>query len=1044
MKRKLLLFTVSFLLLSSLTAKGQELTVTGTITSVDDEMPLPGVNIMVEGTSTGTITNFDGEYSIDVPSGNSTLVFTSVGFGRQEIPVNGRSNIDVKMQAELDMLDEVVVTAFGIEREKKALGYSVQEVNAEELTQAREVNVANSLKGKVAGVHVNATSGGPGGSSYVVIRGNSSLSGNNQPLYVVDGIPIDNQTLDPANIRTGVDYGDGIANINPDDIKSISVLKGPSSAAMYGARGANGVILITTKTGKRQTGIGVDINSNLTFEKINVIPTFQNRWGLGYGGEYPFDTEIIDGQETFVLRGGGDQWGGEMLGQPIIHTYAPEWGVQSYSPQPEDNISKFYETGTTLSNTIGISGGNENSSMRLSLGDMQNESIVPNSSFSRQTITLRAAHQVSDNLSVDAKVNYVRQQGNNRVQNGIYFSTIASSLNVMPRHIDLAWLKDFKREDGLMTNWKSGSPYNPYWLANEFVNEDTRDRMIGMARVTYDFTDWLSIQARTGTDFYTDNRFSRIGQGSPGVDNINGQVRNDIWQVKEENSDVLLTATGDISSDFSGSFSVGANHLNFKREVVGVSGRNLDIPDLYHINNAALQFTRNFSERKKMNSVYFLGQIAYKNYLFIDVTGRNDWSSTLGLNKQSFFYPSVSTSFAFTDAWDVDSDLITFGKLRASYAEAGNDASPYQTQGGYNLSNNTFNGLRLATISGTVPLSDLKNELTTAYEVGVDLRLLNNRLGIDFTYYNQISSNQILPVEISSATGFGRRLINAGEIRNKGFELMVNATLLKAGDFTWDMSVNLSNNKSEVVSLVPGIDSHQLHGSIGGASIQARVGEAYGNIIGFPFMRNEEGRKVVSAQGKWQRADEMEILGNIQPDFLGGLTNTFSYKGFQLSGLLDVRKGGQIYSYTKYDQMAKGTGKFTEERDNLIADGVIENEDGTFRENDIVILAQDYYAGGGPWGNIGESHVIDADYVALRELTLGYNFNPEIINKTPFTKIRISVVGRNLAYLYRDQEFKDMGVSPETAFSSDAAAQGFEARGLPTTRSIGTNISLSF
>lgn len=357
MKRKLLFSIVSFLFLSSLIAKNQELTITGQITSSEDGMPLPGVNVMVEGTTVGAVTDFDGEYSVEVPSDDVTLIFSSLGFTSQEISVNGRSAIDIVMEPALDQLNEVVVTAFGIEREKKALGYSVQEVSADDLTQAREVNVANSLKGRVAGVHVNATSGGPGGSSYVVIRGNSSLSGNNQPLYVVDGIPIDNQTLDPANIGSGVDYGDGIGNINPDDIKSVSVLKGPSAAAMYGARGANGVILITTKTGKRQTGIGVNINSTFTFEEINVIPTFQNKWGLGYDGDYPFDTEIIDGQETFILRGGGDQWGGEMLGQPIIHNYAPEWGVQSYSPQPEDNISNFYETGTTFSNTVGISGG---------------------------------------------------------------------------------------------------------------------------------------------------------------------------------------------------------------------------------------------------------------------------------------------------------------------------------------------------------------------------------------------------------------------------------------------------------------------------------------------------------------------------------------------------------------------------------------------------------------------------------------------------------------------------------------------------------------
>jgi TonB-linked SusC/RagA family outer membrane protein len=1024
-------------------AFSQDRTVSGTVRSEAGDV-LPGVNVIIKGTARGTTTDSNGKYSLTISSGE-TLVFSFIGYAQQEITVGNQTVVDVSLNEDVQSLSEVVITAFGIEREKKALGYSVQEIEAEELTEAREVNVVNSLKGKIAGVHINPTSGGPGGSSYVVIRGNSSLAGNDQPLFVVDGVPMDNQTLDAANIGSGVDYGDGIGNLNPDDIASVSVLKGPSAAAMYGARGANGVILITTKTGKKGKGIGVDVNSNLTFETPNVHPTFQNTWGGGYDDDYgAFSKEIIDGQEVLVWPGWMlDNWGGRMDGRPIKYQFMSEVGVVPYTAQPVDNIASFYRTGTTFSNTVAIGGGDDKGSFRLSFSDMSNESIVPNASLDRQSVNLRASQQVSEKLFVDGKINYTRQQGNNRPQNGINFTSVAASLELIPRSVDLDWLKDYKREDGLMRNFKSGVPYNPYWLVNEFKNSDTRDRIIGMIRVKYDLTDWLSVQARTGTDFYTDKRFSMVPQGTPGAANINGQVRNTQWHVKEENSDVLLTASGKLSSDFSGSLSVGANHLNREEEVVEVRGQNLDIKGLYHISNASLVFPRNYLERKQMNSVYFQGQLAYKNYLFLDITGRNDWSSTLGLNNQSFFYPSVSTSFAFTDALLLDSRILTFGKVRASYAQAGNDAAPYQTMAGYSLSTTTFNGLRMASIRSSVPLLDLKNELTKSVEFGVDLRFFNNRLGIDFTYYDQATTNQILPVEISAATGFGSRLINAGEVRNHGLELMVNATVLKAGDFAWDMGINLSRNRSEVVSLAPGITSHTLI-SNPSASIQAREGELFGNIIGYPKKRNEAGQIVVTELGKWQRAGEMEILGNIQPDFLGGLTNSFSFKGFVLSGLLDIRKGGQVFSYSKYDQMAKGTGKFTEDRSNLIIDGVIDNGDGTYRKNDIQIFSHQYYAEQGPWGGIGETLVIDADYVALRELAFGYNFRTAFLLKTPFTNAKISVVGRNLAYLYRDAEFELMGISPESAYNSSAAAQGYEARGLPTTRSIGFNLSLSF
>jgi TonB-linked SusC/RagA family outer membrane protein len=831
----------------------------------------------------------------------------------------------------------------------------------------------------------------------------------------------------------------------------MSVLKGPAAAAMYGARGANGVILITTKSGKKGKRMGVEFNSNFTVENNNVNPTFQNVWGGGYDDNYlSFGKKTVDGEEvavwpTWLI----DHWGGKMDGRPILYEAAPEWGVQALSPQPTDNIAKFYRTGTTLTNTLSVSGGSEKSSVRLSVSDMRNKSIVPHSSLDRQTISLRASSQISEKIFVDAKVDYIRQTGENRVQNGVQLMNLPSTLKIWPRSLSLEVAKQYEREDGRMLNYRNASPFNPYWLTEKFKNNDTRDRIMGMARVKYDFTRWLNIQLRTGTDFYTDRRFAMIPQGTPGLNYIDGQVKNTTWNVREENSDVLLTASGGLAKNLTGSLSMGANHLNKEREVLEVRGQNLSVPGVYHIRYASQVFPRNYLERKKINSVYFAGQLAYKNYLFVDVTGRNDWSSTLGLKDQSFFYPSVTSGFVFTDALGMNSGILSFGKLRASYAQAGNDAGPYQTKAGYTYSEVSFNGLPMAQIDSRIPLLDLKNELTTSYEFGTDLRFFRNRLAVDFTYYDQSTSNQIINIGVTDATGFSTRTINAGEIQNKGMELLVNATVVKAGDFAWDMTLNLARNRSKVVSLAEGIETLSL-----GTKIEARAGEAYGNIIGYRVLRNSAGQVVVNPKnGQVQKGKQPEILGNIQPDALGGLTNTFTYKGISVSALLDIRIGGEIYSNSKYDQMAKGTGKFTENRDpdHMIIDGVVEDAGGdivvdgvTYRKNDMKLLAQSFYAGSGPWGGIDEPMVLGADYLTLREVTIGYVLPSAILKYTPFASAKLSIVGRNLFYLYRDPEFKEMGISPETAFNTEAYAQGYETAGLPTTRSFGFNLNLSF
>ena len=1045
MKRKFKVKRILFIclmLMSVVKLHAQVHSISGTVTSSDKGNALAGVSVTVLGSSSATFTDVNGTYLIEVKDKKIDIVFSHTGFLNQTININNRSTINLAMVADPKVMSEVVVTAFGIEKNKKALTYSTQVVAGSELTEARETNVANSLKGKIAGLHVNASSGGPGGSSYVMIRGNSSLTGSGQPLYVVDGVPIDNQTLDAAQVWGGRDYGDGINNINPDDIENVTVLKGPGGASIYGARGANGVILITTKKGRKGKGVGVDFNSNTTFEKPNVIPIQQNIWGGGYDDDYKsFGTTTINGKEYSTWPSWlVDNWGGKMDGRPIILDRWKEAGPIPYTAQPEDNIKNFFQTGVTATNTVGVSGGNEAATFRLSVSDMHNTGIIPKTKLQRQTINLRVTANLTSRLSVDAKVNYINQKGTNRQQNNSYSQNPMTALNLLPRFASLDLLKNYIKEDGTMARFTGAK--NPYWIINELTGNDSRDRIIGYVSAKYKFTNWLSLQARSGTDFYTDVRYEKKGQNTDGD---NGSVNNNQFLVKETNSDVLLTANGKLTEKFTGSFSVGANHLKRHQQVTGNFGTNLNVPGLYYIGNTQNVAPRQYGFGKEMNSGYFTGQLGYKNYLFLDVTGRNDWSSTLGLNNQSFFYPSVGGSFVFTDAFDFGKSILKYGKVRASYAKAGNDATPFQTLAGYDVtSSTTFNGQPFASIRSDIPLTNLKNELTGSFEFGTELKFLNNRLGIDFTYYNSSTTNQILPVEISATTGYATRLINAGEIQNKGIELFLTGTPVKSKNFAWDITLNLSNNKSKVVSLAPGIATLTLMDPGYGASIEARVGEPFGSIVGYRTKRNANGDILLTADGQYQRADEREVLGKIQPDFLAGLTNTFSYKNFALAFLVDTRKGGQILSYSKLNQMAKGTGKFTENRTNLIADGVIETSPGHFEKNTKVIPAQAYYASAGPWSDIGETQVIDADYVALREATISYNLTSLFKKNNLFKTIKLSVVGRNLFYFYRDPQFKMMGISPETAFSSSTAAQGYESVNMPTTRSIGINLSLSF
>lgn len=1052
MKKRLLtkFFSLGLGLLAFCPGLEAQSVVSGTVVSASDASPIAGVTVSLQGADKATVTDEAGKFSLQVPGLNGTLSFSHSSMKPQTENINGRTNIRVVMTADDKELTEVVVTAIGIERKRKALGYSAQVVNGSELTQARETNVANSLKGKVAGVFVSASATGPGGSSYVNIRGASSFQGDNQPLYVVDGVPIDNQSVGAPDLNnsrgTSRDYGDGIGNILPDDIDNITILKGPNGAALYGARGANGVVLITTKKGRAGQRATIDVNSNATWERPNVLPKRQNSYGPGYNESIEsWDLVTVNGQQVRRLPDWiPDMWGAKFDGQPISLLMWPSLGVIPYTGQGSEEVRKFYQTGSTFTNTIGVSGGTDKVNYRVSASDLRNSSIFPTSTLNRQTVNARLGFQANDKLYIETRINYIRQGGKNRPGYGTDINTIAMSLNRFPAFLTMDMLKDYKTPAGQANNWTDGRPFNPYWVLNEFLSSDSRDRVNGYLLARYKIAPWLTFQARAGTDFYFDVRDSRIGVNTPtGSFNLRrGQVDNARIRVKEENADVLLTATKNLSSNISSSFSVGANYLNRNQQQMTLQGNNLNIDGLYNIINAGVIVANDRLTRKRMNSVYFTGQLGWKNYFFLDFSGRNDWSSTLGINNYSFFYPSVSGSFVFTDAFKLGHTPLSFGKVRLSYAQAGKDASPYQTEIGYNLSTTSYNGQRFASILGTIPLVDLKNELTTSIEAGTELRFLKNRLGIDFTYYSSGTKNQILRVDIPAGTGFSSKLINAGEITNKGIELMVNATPVQSKNFSWDATINFSRNRSKVVELSPGINSLNLY-STGEMSIEARPGQPYGNIVGYAYKRTPDGDKWLTADGRYQRETTTSVLGNIQPKFLGGINNSFNYKNFNLSFLIDARVGGKIFSYSKLQQWSNGTGKGTENGENLISDGMIQGTDGKFSPSTIVLGRQAYYTAMS-YGNIGEEFVLDASYVALREIVLGYNIGRHLKNLKFLKSAKLSAVCRNVAYLYQNKEVKLMGANPEGGFGPFTVAQGFESTGVPNTRSVGVNLSFSF
>jgi TonB-linked SusC/RagA family outer membrane protein len=1042
------LFTIgfmSFLIMLSLAGFGQDLAIKGKVISKGDGGPLPGASVLVKGTSRGSTTNADGEFTIST-SANSTLVVSFIGFKSLEVPVGSQTNLNITLDEDATQFNEVV-TALGIAREKKALGYAVQEVSGKNLTQARETNLINSLSGRLAGVQVTSSNGAPGASSRMIIRGASSIGSNNQPLFVVDGVPIDNSNFGSG---TGVDYGNAAASINPDDVESISVLKGPSAAALYGSRGANGVVLITSKSGKGSKGVGVSFNTNTSFESVFRQPEWQNEYGQGTKGLFSYK----DGQGGGINDGVDESWGPRLDGRLLPQFNSPIAADGTRTPTPwiahPDNVDQFYRTGKTYTNNVGITGGNEKADFRLSFTNLKQNGILPNTDYKRQTVSLNAGWNLTSKLNVRATVNYVKDGSDNRNNFGLYFIWFG-------RQVDMNSLKNYKKPGSIyQNNWNDNYWTNPYYLVNESTRENQRDRMYGNIVATYKLTDWLTLTGRSGTDFYEDRRKTRgaARQAKLGTTQLYDSYNEEQIFVRESNSDFLLNATHKFGQ-FDVTANIGGNHRSNYAQRNYMGATELAIPRVWNMGNSRQRpVVENSFIEKTVNSLYASANLGFRNYLFVDLTARNDWSSSLPSNNRSYFYPSAAVSAIVSDMFDIKSDVLSFAKIRAGVAQVGNDTDPYRLASTYKYEN-PWGSTPSLSENNALLNAELKPEITSSYEIGTDIRLWQNRVGLDLTYYKKVSKDQILDVNVSNATGYLSKLLNAGKIENKGIEIQLTVTPVKVGAFQWDIGLNWARNKNKVVSLANGLTTYQLNtsynpltqatstSSFRGLSVEARVGQPYGTFFGKGFMRTPDGQIVYDAQGYPMIDPVSRVLGNFTPDWIGGFSNTFKYKNFTLSTLIDVKHGGDIFSQSinigRYTGVLKET---TVGRENgIVGQGVINtgtSDNPVYVPNEKSISSEEYHHKYYLLTN-NENTIFDASYVKLREVKFTYMISGKVMKKLPFRDIAVSVVGRNLALLHSNLPHID----PETSYYNDGNLQGIENGQIPTTRSVGFNISFN-
>ncbi|WP_429384506.1 SusC/RagA family TonB-linked outer membrane protein [Mucilaginibacter sp. UYCu711] len=1019
--------------------------ITGNVTD-EQNAPLPGVSITIKGTTSGVTSDSKGNYTITAEMGQ-TLVFSFVGYKKTEIGIAAKRTINLSMYPDATKLNDVVVTALGIKREEKSLGYAAQNLKGKAVEDAKTNNWVNALSGKVAGLNIQGTGSGPIGSSRITLRGENSLNlDNNQALIVLDGVPVNSKitgTGFKAHLATDspVDFGSDVSDINPDDIESITVLKGPGATALYGSRAAGGALIITTKSGSRKDGgLGITYNLNISIDQVNRWPAYQYEYGEGRTSAYYSYGDSADGINTSTNTSAGRAWGPKFNGQSYFQ-YDPNTpdnksAVRTPWVARPDYIKGFFQTGSTITHNVSIEGGNDKSSARLSISRLDNKWIIPNTGFERTSVALSVSHKVTDKLKISAKANYTNKSSDNLPSAGynnqtlMYFLAIGTAPN-----IDHNWFKPYW-QPGLVgvqqKNPFNPGPDNPYIDLYEDLNKLSKNGFIGTTSINYQFSNKLELMLRTSLDM--SNEFRSQQRPYSITKYPKGSYREENVYSYEANNDLLLTYKDKVGDKIKFSANAGANGLIQNYNFAGIYADQLAQPGIYQLSNSLDPAVADpLRTKKAVNSVYAATQWSYNDAVFLDLTGRNDWSSTLPYNSNSFFYPSVSTSFSLGDMFKLPTQ-ISFAKVRLSYAQVGNDTRPYQTSKYYDkIYGNSF------TNASTLYNPSLKPEITSSYEAGLDLRLFNNRLSTDIAVYRNYSRNQILAIPLDPTSGNASALVNAGLIESNGVEVQLKGTPVTTNGFKWNTTLNWSANRSYVKELTNGLTSQVIYSHDGNVTIEARVGGRMGDLYGLGFQRSPEGKVIYNSTGLPAPLNPVaKKLGNAFPNWKAGLVNEFSIQKVKFSFQFDYQHGGSMFSQTNHKNNTLGKTKVTlPGRDNgIVGDGVVLGTDGVYRANTINVTASSYYENFYAINN-AENNIFDTSYLKLREARIEFNIALGFLTRAGFKQTSVALYGRDLFNITKFPGFDPEGGN----LNSGTLTPGVELMQFPSTRTMGLNLT---
>ena len=1016
-------------------------------------LPLPGASVLEKGTTNSTTTDFDGKFSLTTSTANAILVVSYMGFDNKEVSANNSAPLVIRLTANTNALNEVVVTALGIKRQEKQLGFSQQTINADNLAQTAPNNWSSGLKGKVAGLNIVSSGSGPLNSQQITLRGNNSLNPNgNNALIIVDGVPLNSKITSSGSDSaymgrdSPVDFGNGISDLNLDDIENVTVLKGPGATALYGSRAANGALIITTKSGKKNKGLGISYNTGVTFDVIQRWPDYQYEYGQGTGKSFdrngnPYYSYLSssDGNNTGSTS---SAWGPKFDGQSYFQ-YDPVTQTQGTERTPwtpyKNNIKDFWRTGITTNNNLTLQGGDKNGSMRMSIGHSKNEWIMPNTGFERITASVNADYKISDKIKIASVINYNNRDSDNLPSTGYNNGSIAYFTIFQNPNVDLDWYRPIWRQgQNQIQQLQPFSSYidNPYLIANEATNSLASNQIVGNLNATIQLAPNLDLLLRTALNTYHQDR----EQKRPYSINryAKGFFRTQDVFMQEVNSDFLLTYKNKLSNDFSFSASAGGNAMSYKYQRMDAAVEGLVVPDVYKLANGISNPIISVNDSyKKVNSLYGLFSLSFKDQIFLDVTGRNDWSSTLPVQNNSFFYPSVNTSFILSEIFNLPKSLEYF-KYRLSLAQVGNDTDPYRTSKYYDQSAFASSAVAPSTLYN----ANFKPEITTSIETGFEGRLFKNRINFDATVYQTTTKNQIISVPLDITTGFSSGIMNSGEVRNRGVELTLTGKIVNMDKFKWSTTLTWSKNWNRVMELADGIQGQQTIGSGGSATLIAKEGGTTTAIYGYGFVRSPDGQIVYDNAGLPAYPDEIQYIGDATPDWRAGLYNSFKFGNIGLNVMLDGQLGGIIYSQThhKLTQLGKlmSTMKGREEGV-IVGEGVVLNSDNTYSQNTTEALTPDWYNRYYRRANV-ESNSFEASYVKLREVSLQYSFSPIWLKNTGITSLDVSVFGRDLAVLSDFPIF-----DPETAaLNGDTILPGIEMGQMPTPATYGFNLKVNF